>query len=397
MNTVTALAIKNSLRGTMRVEPGLRFRSNGDGTGNWQCRYTIGGTTKAISLGQFPEVSLKSARELNIQIRAKVRAGIDPKSELVAKSAASTELTKTFEEIAVSAFEDLKHGLKRQGKAGRWWSTVETHVLPQLGKKQIATLTGRDVADAIRPIWQDRHPTAEKALNRIGSILQWAEANGYSCDGFAAKRARIVLGKSRHRATNVKALDYEAVPAFYAGLSNSMQNLAFKFYILTLPRASNAVTATWDQIKGQTWHLPADGMKRAEDHHIPLSSAALSILDQAAKFYDGRVDYIFKNPASWKTGHVSYNGWTQQMRRHGLEATAHGMRASFKMWATLNRIDTDTIIEEVLHHKVRGKVEVAYMRGHTAELRRPMMEKWAAYVVSEANSERACLGLKAVT
>ncbi len=379
--TITALNIKNAPAGNHKVETGLRYKSNGDGTGSWQCRYKIEGRDRALSLGTFPEVTLKEARERNADHRAELRRGNDPKTVILESLKGSAEKSITIKELAVLAFEDHRRSLKNGGAPGRWWSTIENHVVPMFGNMRASEITGRVIADKLRPKWNTMFPTMDKVMDRLNVILKWAAAADYEVDALAPARAKTILGKSLHKVVNVKAMDHDAVPAFYQSLDRTVSDLGLRFYIVTMPRASNAAEARWEQIEGDLWHIPAEEMKNGQPHDVPLTPEAIAILDEAAKHYDKREGYIFKNDAAWKSGHISMNNWTQRMRRAKIDATAHGMRTAFKMWATINNVASDTLVEEALHHSVRSKVELAYMRGHTAELRRPLMEKWAAFLL----------------
>ncbi|WP_420806497.1 phage integrase central domain-containing protein [Octadecabacter arcticus] len=72
------------------------------------------------------------------------------------------------------AYLGTKQKLKRGGEAGRWMSPLETHIFPTLGDLSVIDLTVDNVSDTLQPIWQDKHPTAVKALTRLGQIIRWS-------------------------------------------------------------------------------------------------------------------------------------------------------------------------------------------------------------------------------
>ncbi|WP_371810623.1 hypothetical protein [Ruegeria sp. HKCCA5763] len=78
--------------------------------------------------------------------------------------------------IAPLAFEARKAQLKDDGKAGRWYSPIKTHILPALGGKPVEDVTGTAIADALRPIWHTKTDVARKALTRLKACLSYASA-----------------------------------------------------------------------------------------------------------------------------------------------------------------------------------------------------------------------------
>jgi integrase len=108
--------------------------------------------------------------------------------------------------------------LKGDGKAGRWFSPLELHVLPKLGKMPVAEIDQRDIRDTLAPIWHTKAETARNALNRLGIVLRRAAALGLDVDLQATDKAAALLGKRRHIAKHIEALPWKEVPGFYATL-----------------------------------------------------------------------------------------------------------------------------------------------------------------------------------
>ena len=54
-------------------------------------------------------------------------------------------------DVSLDAFESRKAELKGDGKAGRWFSPLELHVLPKLGRVPIADIDQRDIRDVPGP------------------------------------------------------------------------------------------------------------------------------------------------------------------------------------------------------------------------------------------------------
>lgn len=110
-----------------------------------------------------------------------------------------------LKDIARDAFESRKAELKGDGKAGRWVTPLELHVLPRLGNVPVSDIDQTDIRDTLAPIWHDKADTARKAMNRLNICLKHAAALGLHVDLQATMKARALLGKSRHKPQNIPA------------------------------------------------------------------------------------------------------------------------------------------------------------------------------------------------
>ncbi len=387
------LQLKSLPKGNHKIMMGLRYKSNGDGTGSFQGRYTVGGDPVTMSLGTYPTVRLSEAKDEHTQHQLDARKGVNPKKVVEAVVKSNLSSGTTFADVLPKAYADIQRGWKNGGKGYGFMTKMDAVVIPAIGDMEVSEIRPKHLADMARPLWHDKYPTIDKALLFTGQVLQWAEQNDYEADGGAAQRARKILKKTTYEQDNQRSMPFEELPAFYATLGDNPTDLAFRLLILTGVRPGNAATARYDQLEGDIWHLQPDDMKRKADHWVPLSDAALEVLAMAdahatrhAEVTGNEKLYLFPSADSWMTGHVSMNNWTQSMRRAKIFGSAHGMRATFKMWAELTTRYDNLLIEEVLHHAVRGAVEQAYIRGHLAELRRPLMQDWADFVTGKTTA-----------
>ena len=188
------------------------------------------------------------------------------------------------------AFEARKAQLKSEGKAGRWFSPVELHVLPKLGKVPIEDLDQNHIKSALAPIWHEKGETARKAITRLQVILKHAVAMGLAVDLQATDKARVLLGKSRQKTEHIAALPWTEVPAFYATLTeDSVCHLALRLLILTAVRSAGVRFARSDEIDGTTWVIPGERMKAGMTHRVPLSQEALAVIEKAKPTQPGRL------------------------------------------------------------------------------------------------------------
>lgn len=183
--------------------------------GKWLLLVAVHGRRREMGLGGYPDVSLKEAREEAAKWRAVARQGLDPIKERQREHRQADRNMHLLRDIATDAFEARKAELKGDGKAGRWFSPLELHILPRLGAVPVADIDQIDIRDTLTPIWHDKAATAEKALHRLGVCLQHAAALGLDVDLQAIAKARTLLGKQSHTVKNIPALPWQEVPAFY--------------------------------------------------------------------------------------------------------------------------------------------------------------------------------------
>lgn len=379
-NSLNPAFVKNAPPGKHCDGGGLWLNVKDTG-GQWVLRYSVMGQRREMGLGGVRDVSLKEAREYAERYRRMAREGIDPIRERRQQKTAMLRPHNNLNDIAHEAFESRKSQLKGDGKAGRWFSPLEIHILPKLGRMPVEEITARDVRDALAPIWHTKSETARKAANRLQIVIKHAAAMELNVDIGIVEKAKQLLGHPRHNPQNTPTMSWQDAPAFYGSLAEpTITHLALRLLILTGSRSMPIRFAHVDQLKNDVWIIPAANMKamvgKARDFHIPLSAEALSVWQAATQF--ARDGYLF--PGSRK-GVISDATMSRLMERRGLEARPHGFRSTLRTWLTDNTDASYEIGETILAHQVGSAVHRAYQHSDMLEQRRPYMEKWASYLV----------------
>jgi integrase len=178
------------------------------------------------------------------------------------------------------------------------------------------------------------------------------------------------------------ALPYAALPAFYAGLGESVVERALAFTILTAARTQETLLARWTEIDltRAVWTISKERMKADREHVVPLSRAAIELLTALPR--EPGTPYVFIGPR--RGAPLSPNAMINHLRRQGHTFTTHGFRASFKTWASEQTAFPPDVVESSLAHSLGNAVERTYNRGQLIERRRPLMESWAVFVVGKA-------------
>lgn len=388
LNKLSAATVKAAAPGKYSDGGGLWFHKRDDGGAQWFLRVTTHGRRREMGLGRYPDVTLKDARTLAEKWRSEAARGLDPVKERQRMRREQARNLHLLKDIALDAFESRKAELKGDGKAGRWFSPLELHVLPKLGKVPVADLDQTDIRDTLAPIWHDKADTARKAMNRLSICMRHAAALGLSVDLQATDKARALLGKQRHKAQNIPSLAWQDVPAFYQSLDEgSITHLALRLLILTGARSKAVRYLHLDQIDGDIWTVPAETMKGRKDattdFRVPLSSEALAVIEQARPF--ARDGFLFP---SVRKGVISDMTMSKLMERRGMAERPHGFRSSLRNWLAETTNAPHEVAETCLGHTVGGAVERAYRRTDFLEQRRALMERWGQMLERERCSAK---------
>ncbi len=383
-NRLSAAFVKAAPPGMWCDGAGLWLMRREGGGAQWLYRFTIHGRRREMGLGGFPAVSLAAAREAAERWRTALAAGRDPIKEREAEARAARREDISLAALTADAFEARKAELKDDGKAGRWLSPLEHHVLPKLGKVPVTDLDQRDIRDTLAPLWHTKADTARKALNRLSIVLRHAAALGLDVDLQVTEKAKALLGKTRHKTTNIPAMQWIEAPAFYSSLKEpSPAQLALRLLMLTGVRAGPLRSLRLEQIDGAVWTIPAEAMKgrkgKTEDYRVPLSREAQRVIELAKPF--ARNGFLF---VSHGKGVISDMTLSQLMKRRGLEARPHGFRSSLRTWLAEATNAPHEVAETVLGHATGSAVERAYKRTDFLEQRRLLMERWADHLTGGA-------------
>ena len=383
MAKLTAAEVKNAGPGKHQDGSGLYLRVTAKGSKSWTLRITVDGKRRDIGLGSWPEVSLADARRKTAEHRSAVAEGRDP---LADKRRGETP---TFRQAAQASYEMNLPRWRNERHAKAWWQTLETYAMPTLGDMAVDRIHQSDVLGCLTPIWATKPETARRVRQRIRAVLRWAMAHGYvehnaageAIDGALPAMPKV---KNHHRALHYAEVA-GALAVIDASGASTASKLCFRFIALTAARSGEARNATWGEIgfDTATWTVPAGRMKANAEHRVPLSGAALEVLDRAKDLRDGS-DLIFPSPL--RPGHpISNMTLTELLKKTGLHdrATIHGLRSSARTFA-LEQTDAPwAVAEAMLAHTLGDQVQASYIRGDLFDRRRQLMDDWAAYIASQ--------------
>lgn len=388
---LTDIAVRNAKPDnskTLRLkdERGLYLEVSPAGGKWWRLRYWIGGKENRLSLGVYPDVSLKEARERRDEARRQIANGIDPSQVRKAGAAEANADKETFEIVAREWFAKYLHTWT-DNTATTVITRLEKDIFPYLGSMPIREITAPELLATIRRIEsRGAVETARRDLQKCGQILGYAVATGRATRNVAADlRGAIAPPKKRHFASIHEPKEIGELLRAIEGYKGSLvTRCALKFAPLTFVRPGELRHAEWAEIDMDTaeWRIPAARMKMREKHIVPLSRQALEVLQELHPL-TGSSRYVFPGERSFARP-MSENTVLAALRRLGYEKgemTGHGFRSMASTMLHEQGWPSD-VVERQLAHGDRDKIRASYNFAQHLPERRKMMQAWADYLDS---------------
>lgn len=383
---------------------GLHLQISERSARSWTYRYQINGKRRDMGLGGTDLYNLAQARERAREARRLVDQGVDPIDQRRAgKQAAMLAAAKsiTFEQAAKAYIKAQSAGWRNSRHAAQWPQSLEAYVFPVFGNLSVQAVDVTLVMKAIEPIWTEKPETASRVRGRIESVLDWATARGYRKGENPARWRGHLENLLPARSKVRRVVHHPALP--YAEMSGFMTQLraldgvacrCLEFAILTCARSGEAIGARWSEIDlaARLWTIPAERMKGGREHRVPLSDAAVAVVEQMAAIRHS--DFVFPGMREGRPlSPMSLVMTLPRLGRTGL--TVHGFRSAFADWAAEQTSFQHEVREMALAHKVGDAVVQAYRRTDQFQKRRELAEAWSRYCSAPAEDNVTPIGRRA--
>lgn len=370
---------------------GLTFTLSANLTASWVFRFRLGGKQREMTIGNYPTITVKKARELATDARAKVQQGIDVAR---AKRDHKISLTTagTVKELCEEYYERTIEGRIKRPDIIR--ERLDGDLIPKLGRLRIAEVKPLDVDSMIRAIVDRGAPVmANRVLATTKAVFDYAIRRHWIEQNPAAAFRRVDAGgeeKARTRALS----DAELVKLFQAlqdtGSAFRVYDLAVKLLLVTAVRVSELIEAPWEEFDLEAdepvWRIPAGRIKtRREmvlsDFTIPLPPVVVEWLREIKRLSVAS-DYVFpaRRRVSKPTMSPATMNWALGEVNHGLEHfTLHDLRRTAR--THLARLGVAThVAERCLNHKLPGINDTYDTHDYLSE-RRLALNGWADLLV----------------
>jgi integrase len=358
---------------------------------SWIYRFMLEGRPREMGLGPLHAIPLAEARRRAAECGGIRHAGIDPiEARGAQREEKKLEAAKamTFDACAAAYIDAHKTGWQNGKHRDQRRNTLNSYAGPVFGSLSVQAVDVGLVMKAIEPIWSTKPETAGRVRGRVEAVLDWATARGYR-QGENPARWKGHLENLLPKKSKVRRVEHHAALP-YAELAEFMVELrqhdgiaarALEFAILTAARTGEVLGARWAEIdfKARLWTIPGSRMKAGKEHRVPLSDAAMAVLEGMEATREG--DFVFPGGRAGRP--LSNMAFLMLLRRIGRgDLTAHGFRSTFSDWCTECTNFPAEVREMALAHAVGDKVEAAYRRGDLFEKRRQVMDAWASFATA---------------
>lgn len=350
----------------------------------WRFRYKFDNKEKLLSLGVYPDVGLKDARQRRDEARKLLADGIDPgENRKAMKAVKQDRAANSFEVVAREWY--AKHAPNWVEHHGdRIIRRLERDIFPWIGGRPIADVNAPELLAAVRRIEsRGALETAHRALGNCGQVFRYAVATGRAMrDPSGDLRGALPPVKGEHFAAVTEPIQAAELLRILDGYQGTLTvACALRLAPLVFVRPGELRNAEWADINLDAAEWRYHVTKTDSDHIVPLAMQAVAIL-QELHALTGTGRFVF--PGARSNGRpMSDNAILAAMRRMGIskdEMSGHGFRAMARTILDEVMGVRPDLIEHQLAHAVKDPNGRAYNRTAHLPERKRMMQQWADYL-----------------
>ncbi|WP_276956636.1 tyrosine-type recombinase/integrase [Jonquetella anthropi] len=375
---------------------GLYLRIRATGRKTWIVRYWHGGKERRLTIGDYPAVSLATARTRRDEIKARVRSGL-PVQALPDKL--------QFEAVA---YEWLN--LKKRNWVPKYARTVtyriEHYILPSVGSIPIGTITRQCATDFLLALARRGVVvTAKHCAELLTAIADYAIERGY-VDHHPLQNLYKVLPKhtQKHFTHTIRPDDFGKLLRAIDGVHSYIKRAALRVTAYCFVRVGELLSSKWEEmdLENALWTIPAEHTKRRREHIVPLARQVVAILRELKKCeletvyanvnnIPGRYVFPSKRPRISTNTSITESAmlralkvmcWDAAKNGEAMPATTlHGFRHTASTFLH-DRGENTLWIEKQLAHLDPNKIRAVYNSAEYLDERRGMMQRYADFLDS---------------
>ena len=368
------------------LQPGLALRVSESGGKSWSVFYRIeGGRNRRSTLGRWPAMGVKAAREAAAKIKALAEEGKDPaaakeveKAEAERKAAAEKHAKRSFAAVAETYFAQKCRPAPGRKMLRRGWEIeqiVKRELMPLWGSRPIGEIGRADVSEMIDGKMAHQVPAAaNRLLEIVKSLFNWSIDKGFLDSNPAARMKSPGMKEKRER-----FLDADEIKRLWtaAGEVGSSEGVFVQVLLATGQRRTEVSDMRWSELNldEKLWTLPPERCKSAREHQVPLSDLAVSLLDEIPTVDDS--DFVFVG----RHGGKSINGFSKLKDQldtlSGVDGwTYHDLRRTAATHMTALGV-SQFDVGRVLNH-VQREITSVYDRHSYGPQKRRALDIWGA-------------------
>ena len=385
---LTATGVKNLKAREKRYEVfdggnrnGLSVEVMPSGSKFWRGRFRIDGKVYRRSLGEFPAVGLKEAREICADLRGKILRRENPFLK--------REKRMSFQALAEEWLDVKVFPVRTPNHSRTVVSRLENYVFPYIGTKEAAAVLPGEILEFLRKIEsRGTFETAHRVKQVCGQVFRYGVATGrVERDVTADLKGALSEVPEKHYPTITAPEEIGGLMRAIDGLNGSLGvRLALKLQAYTFVRPGELRKAEWKEIdlEKAEWRIPPARMKMNRLHIVPLSTQALDVLREL-RLFTGEMKYLFPTFRSPERpmSDATVNAALRRLSYHKSVFTGHSFRSMASTILNEHQFNRDWI-ERQLAHVEGNSVRAAYNYADYLPERRKMMQWWADWLDAQA-------------
>jgi integrase len=360
---------------------GLYLEVKPNGVKAWRYRFRLRGKANVFAIGNYPAISLVSARKERESARELVKQGVSPvQARRLARIKREQEAAITFEAVALEwlALKEWEGITKNKRLA-----MLRRVVFPAIGQISVKQIVPSVILTILKKAAEKNGPSVMAEAKRTMYGIFELAVETFRADSNPVHQWREALPKNKTQ--HKRALDATEIAALLRDIEKHNGRYetaaAFRLMWFTLCRPSEACEAQWSEfdLDAAVWRIPAERMKKRKEHVIPLPTQAVSLL-RVLYGLTGHHSHVFPNrddrtrpmsSASFRQMlHVL--GWAGQFSPHATRTTGS---------TRLNEMGfRSDWIERQLAHAEPNQVRRTYNHADYFSDRVKMMQQWADYL-----------------
>ena len=356
---------------------GLTFTLSSNGTAAWVLRYRFGGRQKELTLGRYPDTSLKRARELATKDRARVIEGVD-----VAREKQQTkEAHRTAGTVRELCDEFMERVVTRERKRPELAQRIiNKDILPVIGKQPARDVTDRQIINLLdRIVDRGARAQANHTLRLLKQIFRYGVSRRY-LDRSPCTEIGTDAAGGRERTRN-RSLSQEELTKFLSALNRAdiheASRFSFKIILATCVRVGELVNARWENIDLQqrVWHIPAQDTKTGEAIDIPLVPQVVEWFERL-KGLAGDSPYVLPTRRSKVRPNLDTQSLRVALRKvdAGIEHfVTHDLRRTARTHLAVLGVSRE-VAERCLNHRLEGVERIYNQYDYFDERREALMQ-----------------------
>lgn len=385
-SAIRALKSK-SARYVVTDERGLILEIHPTGNMAWRFRYRLKGKAETASIGRYPALSLKSARQKRDELAAIVARDQSPAKEKQ-RSKQALSGTTTVKQFGERYFVDIASRALKEPKHVRRY--LEKEIYPDLGSTAMCDVT---IADVQRIVYRKRDSGREAAAAAIRNLLKrmfdYAMARQVTPTNPALALPMRFITKPKARDRNLSPDEIRLyLQTLYKSNIRRQFKIGLHLILLTMARKSELLFSRWDDVHfdDAEWHVPVENSKTGKPHIVYLSAQALELFREL-QVLGGGSELVMPGRGSLTKpfAHNSMNHALKGVNFPIAAFTIHDMRRTASTRLHEAGFESD-VIEKALNHTIGG-VRGVYNKAEYAPQRRKMLQFWSDYVADLASEK----------